>query len=58
MLINTHFIVSREPVEIGIRDRVVTGTKIFIAWQDVEQYQKVYLVYEPMEMIAEKINNA
>ena len=56
--INTNFIVSREPVEIDIRDRVITGTKIFLAWQDVERYQKVYIVYEPMEMIAEKINNA
>jgi hypothetical protein len=55
--INTKFIVSMHPEEITLRNKVVTGTIIHMASNGIERHQSL-VVYEPMELIAEKIKNA
>ena len=55
--INTKFIVSMHPEEITLRNKVVTGTIIHMASNGIERHQSL-VVYEPMEVIAEKIKNA
>ena len=52
--INTKYIVSMHPEEITLRDHPVVGTRIHMASNGIEQHQTL-VVYEPMEMIAEKI---
>ena len=55
--INTKYIVSMHPEEIILRNKPVVGTRIHMASNDIERHQTL-VVYEPMEMIAEKIKNA
>ena len=55
--INTKYIVSYHPQEITLRNKSVTGTIIHMASNGIERHQSL-VVYEPMEMIAEKIKNA
>lgn len=52
--INTKYIVSMHPEDINLRDHPVVGTRIHMASNGFEQHQTL-VVYEPMEMIAEKI---
>ena len=52
--INTKFIVSMSPTDITHRDHPVMGTRIHMASNGIERHQTL-VVYEPMEMIAEKI---
>lgn len=55
--INTKYIVSMHPEEITLRNQSVMGTRIHMASNGIERHQTL-VVYEPMEMIAEKIKNA
>ena len=55
--INTKYIVSMHPEEITLRNQPVMGTRIHMASNGIERHQTL-VVYEPMEMIAEKIKNA
>lgn len=55
--INTRFIVSMSSVEITHRDHPVVGTRVHMASNGIERHQTL-VVYEPMEMIAEKIARA
>lgn len=55
--INTEYIVSMHPEEIKLRNQPVMGTRIHMASNGIERHQTL-VVYEPMEMIAEKIKNA
>ena len=55
--INTKYIVSMHPEEITLRNQPVVGTRIHMASNGIERHQTL-VVYEPMEMIAEKIKNA
>ena len=55
--INTKYIVSMHPEEIKLRNQPVIGTRIHMASNGIEQHQTL-VVYEPMEVIAEKIKNA
>ena len=55
--INKRFIVSMSSEEITLRDHPVVGTRIHMASNGIEQHQTL-VVYEPMEMIAEKIARA
>lgn len=55
--INTKYIVSMHPEEMTLRNQPVMGTRIHMASNGIERHQTL-VVYEPMEMIAEKIKNA
>ena len=56
--INADHVVLMGPETIFYRDRPVTGTRIHLAWNGNEQSFLTVLAYEPMDMIAEKINKA
>lgn len=56
--INADHIVLMTPEEVFYRDRPVTGTRIHLAWNGNEQSFLTVLAYEPIDMIAEKINKA
>lgn len=56
--INAEHIVLMSPETIFYRDRPVCGTRVHLAWNGNEQSFLTVLAYEPMDMIAEKINKA
>ena len=56
--INTDHIVLMSPEAILYRDRPVNGTRVHLAWNGNEQSFLSVLAYEPMDMIAEKLNKA
>ena len=56
--INTDHIVLMSPETIFHRDRPVGGTRVYLAWNGNEQSFLSVLAYEPMDMIAEKLNKA
>ena len=56
--INADHVVLMGPETIVFRDKPVTGTLIHLAWNGNEQSFLTVLAYEPMDMIAEKINKA
>lgn len=56
--INAEHIVLMSPETIFYRDRPVCGTRVHLAWNGNEQSFLTILAYEPMDMIAEKINRA
>ena len=58
MEINTDHIVLMSPETIFHRDRPVGGTRVHLAWNGNEQSFLSVLAYEPMDMIAEKLNKA
>lgn len=56
--INTDHIVLMSPEAIFYRDRPVNGTRVHLAWNGNEQSFLSVLAYEPMDIIAEKLNKA